>query len=159
MINENCPNYKCKDCKHFGNFTKGYCNKRIDHKQIEFAVPWFKSSPEEVGFPCSEFEPSEIHVWDLKNYWTNWENWYADYKDTWLRGKDNSNKLCYFTLNGDRSVRYGVLISDYIYGTMIENNKLKAIEKMYYKRTKDGFGYKLIREKINGIDLNIKEKI
>lgn len=48
-------------------------------------------------------------------------------------------------------VRYRVRLEDYIYGTMFEGNKLKAYEKIYYKRTKEGFGYKLVHEKIDGV--------
>ena len=154
MINEDCPNWGCKDCKHFKFAHLGGCTKRVDHKKIEFAAPWFKSSKEEFGTPCCEFEPSEIHIWDLKNYWTNWENWWNDYVDTWLNGHNPiGSKLVYFTINGDTSVWYGVPIENYIYGNMYEGNKLKAVEKMYYKRVKTGFGYKLIREKIKGVEL------
>lgn len=40
------------------------------------------------------------------------------------------------------------------YGTMWNGNKLKAVEKRYYKRTQSGFGYKWIIEKIDGVEVN-----
>lgn len=157
MYNEDCPNFRCKDCKWYRPVIKGHeedaCNRRIDHKRIEYAVPWFKSSAEETGFPCKEFEPSSIHVWCLKNYWTDWEHWWQDWIDTWMDGKTPTRPL-WFTLNGDRSVRYTVDRNDYINGTMFENGKLKAIEKAYYKQTRSGFGYKLVKEKLeDGVEI------
>ena len=153
MINEDCPNYECKDCKHYKSAHLGGCTKRVDHKTIEFSAPWFRCDPENCHTPCCEFEPSKIHIWDLKNYWTNWENWWNDYVDTWLEGHNPYNELIYFTLNGNTNVRYGVPMMDYVMGNMYNGNNLKAVEKMYYKRTQKGFGYKLIREKINGVEL------
>lgn len=150
-----CPNYKCHNCEHYGSFPN-YCQKRIDHKTIEFAVPWFVSCPSYNGHICSDFKPSLIHVYDLQNYWTNWESYWADYLENWFPyypKEKPEDKLIYFTLNGDKEIRYGVNLMDYINNSMIDGNRLKAVEKMYYKRTKDGFGYKLVREKIEGVEL------
>lgn len=52
-----------------------------------------------------------------------------------------------------KEIRYRVKLDDYIYGTMFEGNKLKAYEKVYYKRRKEGFGYKLVHEKIDGVEV------
>lgn len=59
-----------------------------------------------------------------------------------------------FELKQEPDVRYYVRPEDYVNGTMWDGNKLKAVEKGYYKRTQNGFGYKWIREKIDGVEVN-----
>lgn len=155
MYNEDCPNYQCRDCKHFGSYPN-YCTKRVDHKKVEFAAAWFRCDPENSHMPCCEFEPSSINVWDLKNYWSNWENWWMDYLNTWFpyypKEKPEDNFI-YFTLNGNTDIRYGVPLMDYIMGDMYDGNKLKAKKKIYLKRVKNDYGYELIREDIDGVEI------
>lgn len=159
MYNEDCYAYHCGDCKNFGTYPN-YCTRRIDHKKIEFAAPWFRCDPEAGGMICCEFEPKGIFVYDLKNYWTNYENWQTDWYDTQYdylteeqREEKKDNSIVWFTLNGNTNIRYGVRAKDYIYNTMYDGNKLKAVKKIYYKKTKEGFGYKLMREDIDGVEI------
>ena len=148
MSDNEIENYHCGNCKYFHN-----C-KRIDHTTIKFATPWFKSYDQNQfnGCICSSFEPSNSCVYACQT-WTGFDNYWPQYVEQWLPYKD-TNKLVYFTLHNDTSVRYGVPLMDFVNGTMIKNGILKAVQKMYYKRTKDEFGYKLAREPIDGVRIN-----
>ena len=65
----------------------------------------------------------------------------------------NTNTLIYFVLHGDASIRYGVPLMDFVNGTMIEGNRLKAVEKEYYRKSKKSpIGYELIHEPIDGVN-------
>lgn len=148
-----CPNYRCKDCKHFRTYGN-YCTKRVDHENIEVAASWFVSTPFGNQLPCCEFEPSAIHVYDLNNYWIDWEHWWQDFLVEWFPYYPDislENHLIWFTLNGKRDIRYGVKLMDYIMGAMYDGDNLKAISRKYYKHTHDGYGYKLITEAVNGV--------
>lgn len=158
-----CPAYRCKDCKHF-KFTNSIdphgCTHRFDHAKMEYAHPWFVNVPEERGTPCSDFEPNGLYPAALP-YWHGYEHWRE-----WMRRQsreddprpqemiDKLSEGCIphitFEPKGEE-VRYRVRLEDYVYGTMFEGNKLKAYEKIYYKKTKEGFGYKLTHEKIDGV--------
>ena len=38
------------------------------------------------------------------------------------------------------------------------NGKFNAVEKMYYKKVRRGFGYELVIEKLeNGVDMGVKQ--
>lgn len=160
-----CPRYKCKDCVHFKFVTPQNphgCNRRFDHSKMEYAHLWFVNVPEERGFPCSDFEPNGSYLAALP-YWHGFEHWRE-----WMRRQnreddprpqdmiDRLNKgfvpHIAFEPKG-KEIRYRVKLDDYIYGTMFEGNKLKAYEKVYYKRRKEGFGYKLVHEKIDGVEV------
>lgn len=151
--NEDCPNYMCRDCAYKGSYPN-FCTKRIDHINIEKAVPWFVCCPEETGMPCCEFYPSAIHVWDLKNYWIDWEHWWSDYLGTWTK-MNPDKELVWFCLHGDKSVRYGVPLMDYIYGTMYDGTVLKAKKKMYYK----SHSHRLIVEDIDEVDMEVAPNV
>ena len=160
-----CPHYKCKDCKHYipanVNHPHG-CTHRYDHAKIELAHPWFDSFPYERVPPCSDFEPDGSYP-ALMPYWHGYEHW-----KEWLirqnREDDprpqeyveeiskNFRPSISFMIKGDKTETiYSVDKDNYIYGTMFDGNKLKAFKKKYYKRTKEGFGYKLVEEEIDGV--------
>lgn len=142
-MNYSCLNYHCGNCIYYGTHTSP-CTKRIDHEKIKFATPFFKSYDRNQfsGIVCSDFVPR----YNSDNF--NFQDYWNDYVEVWLP-YSNTNILIWFTLNEDISVRYGVKLMDYVYGTMYDSNgNLKAIKKKYYKKTKDGFGYKLITENI-----------
>ena len=140
---DTCPNLECKDCLFWG----AQC-RRIGGTNLEFARPYFVSQDTGSHTPCNSFEPKHPEYADLKE-WTNFEDFWKVYKDVWLSG----TKECAFTINGNKSVRYYVPLERFIDGTMIENGKLLATHKSYYKQTREGFGYKLIREEIDGVML------
>lgn len=135
------PNYHCRDCIHFRQ-----C-KRIDHTVVKFAVPWFKTYDGDFHIVCSDFTPR----WQAPDYpWTGFEDYWKVYVEQWLP-YSNTNIRVYFTIHGDASIRYGVPLMDYVNGSMFDGNILKAVEKMYYKQVRTGFGYRLIREPIEGV--------
>lgn len=129
-------------CKHFNvraNLpgVQSTC-KRLDHKHVKFAVPWFKSYDcgQTASHVCKEFEPADTQVW-LKNYWNpSYLYYYAPEGVVWL------------TLDDDTSIRYGVPAKDFYEGTFMNNDgSLKWIKKQYYKRSrKSPIGYELVTE-------------
>ena len=152
-----CEHFYCGDCKHYKHPYDGGCQKRIDHKRVKFAKPWFKSydGNQHSGNPCSDFVPSALHVCGLRR-WTTFDDYWLLYVRDWLP-YSNTDVLTYFTIGDDTSIRYGVRLLDFVYGNMFDGAILKAVEKMYYKRrnrTKENsFGYELIREKIDGVEV------
>lgn len=154
---DTCPHYGCGDCKYFrvdADRNESLC-KRIDHKKVKFAIPWFKSYDcgQHFHLPCNDFEPKHMEYADAKE-WSGFDNFWNAYKEAWLPYK-NEHKLTWFCLNDNKNVRYGVPIKSFVEGTMIQNNKLMAVKKAYYKRVKDFIGYELLYEDIkDGVDLN-----
>lgn len=154
-----CPNYKCKDCIHFKFCISGKdigCNHRFDHRKMEYAHPWFVSHPEENGQICSDFKPDGLYKAALP-YWHDIEH-YLEWKkrqDIEFLGKQYKEKeeTVAFEIYSRPEERYYVKFDDYFYGKMWDGNKLKAFMKKYYKRTKDGFGYKLVTEYIDGVEV------
>ncbi|WP_407397765.1 hypothetical protein [Treponema sp.] len=136
--------YRCSECKHFRN-----C-KRVDNDKVKFAKVWFLSEPN-CPIVCCDFELRDYMIYAKQN-WIDFETYWREYVENWLP-YGNTDRLVYFTLNGDTSIRYGVRMMDYVYGYMYSDNKLNAVEKMYYKQTRGGFGYKLIREGIEGVSI------
>ena len=85
--------------------------------------------------------------------WTNFEDIWNAYKKAWLP-YENENIEIPFVVNGEKSVWYYVPLKKFLDGTMIKNGKLLATKKKYYKKTREGFGYKLTAEEsFEGIDL------
>lgn len=135
----------CGDCKFCNpladiDTVESQC-KRLDHKHIQFAVPWFKSYDcgQHSGGVCSDFEPNEWELWLYRHWQPEFLN--IDRKKQCL-GKVG---LC---LDKDQSVRYYVDANDFYYETFLnEDGSLKWIEKKYYKRDKKSpIGYKLVTE-------------
>ena len=156
-INIEVPNLRCGDCEYFlvnadMDNVESKC-KRIDHKKIQFAVPFFKSYDcnQFSGCICSDFKPNEHRKHTCEN-WTNFEDYWKLYVEQWLPYQ-NMNKNKGFVLNRNTEVRYYVPLLKFVYGDMFQGGKLMAVEKVYYKRCNTGCGYKLVREKINGIEV------
>ena len=127
---DTCPHYGCKDCKFFrvdADRNESLC-KRIDHKTIKFAVPWFKSYDcgQYFHLPCADFIPKHIEYADAKE-WTNFEDFWDVYVKAWLPYQ-NEDILVWFCLNDDNSVRYGVPLDRFKDNTMIKDNILMAIK-------------------------------
>ena len=139
--------YKCGHCKHYRTGCK-----RVDNKIISFAKPYFKAEAN-CGTVCCDFELKDYMVYAKQN-WIDFDTYFKEYVENWLP-YGNTNTLIYFCLNGDTSIRYGVKLLDYVYGNMyLSNGVLNAVEKMYYKQVRSGFGYELVREPIEGVILN-----
>ena len=145
-----CPNYHCSECGQ----TKP-CKKRIDWNVVKRTHPFFTRHTD--SFPCSDFFPSQIHVFDLKNYWTDFESWYSDYLLEWQNGKsreDFEKQPIGFYLNDDESEWYHARLGDWIYGTLFEGDTLKVYEKQYYRRVNTSLGYKLVTEPVSGVKVS-----
>lgn len=143
---DDCPHLGCKDCLYNGENCK-----RIGGTNLEFVRPWFACQPSGFHVPCNSFVPKHPEYTDMKE-WTNFDDFWTVYKEAWLP-YGNENVDCGFMFNDDRSVWYYVPLKKFIDGTMIQDGKLMATYKQYYKRTKEGFGYKLVKEEINGVEL------
>ena len=138
----------CGDCKHCNpsadlEGVESKC-KRLDHKHLQFAVPWFKSYDcgQQNSSICSDFEPNEWELW----LYRHWKPEFLEEE----KGKGSSTIPRYVGLciDKDQSVRYFVKAEDFYYGTFLnEDGSLKWIKKMYYKQSrKSPIGYKLITE-------------
>ena len=135
----------CNSCIYYQN-----C-KRIPSDRLSFAHSCF-ISPANNKLPlgrtlCSDFICTKRHIAKYK-VWQNYsmEEWYKTF------GKNF--KEVEFVLDNDQSVRYIVDYADFFYGNLIVDGKFKAKAKQYLKRTREGFGYKLVVEKLeNGIDI------
>lgn len=160
-----CPHYRCKNCIHFKFVTPQNphgCTHRFDHAKMEYAHPWFVNVPEERGCICRDFEPNggypaAIPYWHGYDHYIEWRE-RQEVEDCGGEERYNrlktQNNLIGFELKQEPDVRYYVRLEDYVNGTMWDDNRLKAVKKGYYKRTKSGFGYKWIREKIDGVEVN-----
>ena len=143
---DDCPHFGCGDCKYFRK-----C-KRVDGNSLQFAKQWFLCETSWTHIPCKDFEHAHPEYADMKK-WTNFEDIWNAYKKAWLPYEDESIEIP-FVVNGEKSVRYYVPLKKFLDGTMIKNGKLLATKKKYYKKTREGFGYKLTAEEIfEGIDL------
>ena len=160
-----CPHYKCKDCKYF-KFAGpgGGCDHRFNHDKMEYARPWFDNVPEENGYPCSDFEPDDMYpaalpYWHGYKHWREWMN--RQNEEEWAEAGrvykriDDNEELIGFRLKQAPHEFYFVKLKDYIDGTMFDGNKLKAVKHHYYKRTKDAWGYKMIREDVDGVVIEV----
>ena len=153
---ENCPNIHCSCCKYYKSNAelenvKSEC-KRVDHKKIRFYKPWFATY--DCGskhIPCNDFVPKHPEYEDFKE-WTNFDDFWKVYCKTWLPKKEENSSVAFF-INGDESTMFSVKLKDFIDGSFIKDGILNAYEKAYYKQTKSGFGYKLVKEKIKGVKI------
>lgn len=153
---EEYDNYCCGDCAHWkvGDCGKHLPCKRIDHDTVKFATPWFHSynGNQHSGCICSDFQPA---AWNRSAVmrWPGFEAYWKSYVEYWLPYK-NTDTTVSFTLHGDTSVWYRVPLMEFVNGTMIEGNRLKAVEKVYYKKDRNSpYGYALVREAIDGVDI------
>lgn len=146
-VNYEPENYKCSDCKHY----KKDC-LRVDGVTIDFAKPWFRSQTD-FGCVCCDFVLKDYKLYAKQN-WIDFDTYFKEYVENWLPYQ-NTNTLVYFTIKGDTSIRFGVKLLDFVYGNMyLKDGLLNAVEKMYYKQVRSGFGYKLVREPIEGVIVN-----
>ena len=151
---DTCPNLGCRNCKFYkiDADRDGSICKRFDHKQIKVFTPWFKCyTCGENHIICADFEPKHPEHVDMRE-WTNFEDFWKVYQEAWLTNYHKQHGIA-VTLNGDTKVTYRISLERFLYGTMIEDGKLMATSKQYYKHTRSGFGYKLITEEINGVEL------
>lgn len=134
----------CKYCDPCANMEgqESRC-KRLDHKHIQFAVPWFKSYDcgQLSAIMCADFKPVKWSKY-LYEHWTSPIDYAANGDESRIRGYVG---LC---LDGDQSVRYYVTMKDFWFNTFTNpDGSLKWVKKMYYKQSRSSpTGYKLITE-------------
>lgn len=143
IFEENWCCLQCGQCKYFkvnADREDSTC-KRLDHKHIQFAVPWFKSYDcgQFSGTVCKDFEPSDTVKW-LKEHWVSYEDYYDGDKPTGTIS---------LVLDGNTAIRYKVLKEDFVNGTFInKDGSLKWIEKEFYRKVKKSkknpIGYELV---------------
>jgi len=145
--------YFCGSCKYFNiksdrDDVVSPC-KRIDHKHLQFSRPYFKSYDcnQFNGVICSDFEPADWCIY-AKEHWGGFDAYWKSYKKYWNPNAETDSISFFIDKNTD--VRYKVKLTDFVFGTMYnENGTLKAFEKTYYKRSKlSPIGYELIHERI-----------
>ena len=64
------------------------------------------------------------------------------------------NESIGFYIGDDESVWFYSRMGDWIYGRLFSDGKLNAFEKVYYKKTRDSWGYKLVHESVDGVLLD-----
>lgn len=133
------------ECVHFkvdADRNESTC-KRLDHKHIKFWKPYFKSYDcgQFMGNVCRDFEPRKESVPWLYNHWQGWD-------DYWDGEEPKPNETIPLVLDGNFSVMYHVLKTDFINNTFLnDDGSLKWIKRQYYKRSrKSPIGYELVTE-------------
>ena len=143
---EEWPCLQHGQCKHFRvnadlAGVQSTC-KRLDHKNIKFAVPWFKSYDcgQLSSNICEDFEPRDTCKW-LKEHWDGIERYFGEnYTPGGYVG---------LILNNDTSIRYYVKAEDFYRGSFLNDvGSLKWEYREYYRRSRSSpIGYRLEREK------------
>lgn len=141
---EDCPNLKCGDCK----FYKNGC-KKIDGKHIRYYLKVFTPCDEGASNTiCSNFVPMHPEYADIKGKWTNFDDYWKVYSNVWLFAHEKTQGIA-LHLDDDDDTIYYVPLKVWLYEDLCDaDGKLKAYKKAYYKRTREGFGYKLVCEEI-----------
>ena len=150
MYNEWCT-LQCGECKYFqvdADRREDTTCKRLDHKSVQFAEPWFKSYDcgQFHSNICSEFAPNDIAKW-LKDNWTTLEEWIAEYEQA--EGKSFfEGKYTVLIVNGDKKVRYYINRRDFFEGNFLnEDGSLKWVKRCYYKQSRQSpTGYEIVWE-------------
>ena len=141
----------CGDCKYHqcdAERREDTTCKRLDHKHIQFAVPWFKSYDcgQQSAITCADFEPRESRKW-LYEHWVSMDDYISAYEEVEKRPylADKTIGLC---IDGDQSVRYYVRREDFHNNTFLNaDGSLKWVKKQYYKKSrKSPIGYELVTE-------------
>lgn len=121
--------------------------KRLDHKHIQFAVPWFKSYDcgQRSGITCADFEPEEYCKW-LYHHWTSMQDYVESFER--VEKREYLNGYLGLCLDGNQDIVYYVDRGDFFNNTFLnEDGSLKWHHKHYYKRTnKNAIGYVLVTE-------------
>ena len=157
-VYDNWCHLGCGDCKYFqcdAERREDTTCKRIDHKHLQFAVPWFKSYDcgQHSAIKCADFEPASRCKW-LCEHWVSIDDYMADMR--LIEGHNADRKLTKngqvgymgLCIDGDTSVRYYINGKDFYDNTFLNaDGSLKWIKRCYYKQSrKSAFGYALVWE-------------
>lgn len=142
-----CERIGCTSCK-FG--FDGLCKREFGKLKLRKG-PFSCNRFVRQGF-CADYQPAGWRV-SLKESWQGFDDWYEKYKLYWLDGRAEIKGTMSFVLDGNNDEWYEVDMLDFVYGTLFdESGKFKAVRKVWYKRTKKGFGYTLVHEAIDGLE-------
>ena len=64
--------------------------------------------------------------------------------------------MAYYNINDNHDVMYRTTLNTFLYGPIVKDGVLQAVEKCYSKRDKIDRGvqlYKIIREQVDGVQL------
>ena len=130
---------QCKWFKVDADRNESTC-RRLDHKHIQFAVPWFKSYDcgQTSSCVCRDFQPAEWCRW-LHEHWDGFDGYY---------GEDQKfDGYVWLVVDGNKDLKYAVKEEDFINGDFMDGDMPRWVKKQYYRRSKDTpTGYKLITE-------------
>lgn len=139
---------RCGECIYFKvnadlNGIESTC-KRLDHKKLRFAVPWFKTYDcgQFNGCVCRDFEPAKWCKYLYEN-WSSFDDYFREILD---------RKTVDLVIDGNLSIRYQIRYIDFVNNTFLDKEgNLKWIKRYFYKRVKvseeNPTGYKLVYEK------------
>lgn len=136
------PALGCGLCKFFkvnADREESLC-KRLDHKQIRFYHPWFKSYDcgQFSQNLCADFKPNFSAVPALEKIWCG--------VDAYVGNIPEAGTTALY-LGGDTNVQYKVRTKDFYDGSFMNGDSIRCVEKSYYKiDRKSTTGYRLVRE-------------
>ena len=146
----------CGECKYFqcdAERREDTTCKRIDHKHIQFSVPWFKSYDcgQYSGITCVDFEPKPLSKW-LYEHWVSMQDYMDSYKR--VEGREYVNGYIGLCLDGNQEIIYYVKFSDFFYNTFLDSDgQLKWEFRKYYKKSrKSPIGYTLVTERREDVE-------
>ena len=152
----------CGDCKYHqpdAQYRDDTTCKRLDHKHLQFAVPWFKSydAGQMNAVTCAEFEPKPIAKW-LCDHWVSIQDYMESYER--VEGKKYLHGHIGLCIDGDQSVRYYVKRSDFFNGTFVDSDgNLRWEFRKYYKQSrKSPTGYYLVTEERDEADKVLQQQ-
>lgn len=133
----------CGDCR-IKKDCPNMANPRVTRARSPFMCSCLPS------IPCRYFKPV-FGVFEAQT--RDMSRWLAEFERQWMP-RPASMSTVSLVIDGNQNVRYQVRLSDWIQGSIFAGSKLKTISKVYYKRTREGAGYRVVTEKIGWIDLN-----
>ena len=95
---------------------------------------------------CRDFQMVSYRICDREK-WIDFDTWQSAWIEQWCNGEPP--KLVWFHVDGIDNIAYGVPYEMYVDGCHVQGNVLLAVEKMFYRRTRQNdIGYELITEKL-----------
>lgn len=125
----------CGDCEYFNiradlDGVVSTC-KRLDHKHLKFAKPWFKSYDcgQSRLASCSDFKYGGVSPILKKQF-------PLVGIDKYLTDKQKYDGYVWLVVDNDTSIRYAVNRKDFYNNTFLtDSGNLKWIKREYYKRS------------------------
>lgn len=133
----------CRSCEYCGKDCK-----RMDYKHLKPYRPHFKCDESAIQSHhiCSDFRPGKAHA----DCYENWDK-FGGFKTWWnaIITEYPSRKMqrVSFWLDDDTDTNYSMWLTDFVNGNMWrEDGTLNYNEIWRYKQTKEGCGWRIVRE-------------